>query len=56
MSKEKSGGGNKSAPVKPSNGGGKTANRNNTNPINQDGKFNQTTTGSTGPKGPTNKK
>ena len=58
MSKEKSTSGGKSAPVKPSKGGasGSRSLGESTSPINKGGKFNQTTTGSTGPKDPAKKK
>jgi len=61
MTKPKSGSDNKTTPVKPSKGGtgadssGRTLGES-TSPINKGGKFNQTTTGSTGPKGPAKKK
>lgn len=59
MSKGKPTRGGKSAPVKPSKGGPSGGSRSlgdSTSPINKGGKFNQTTTGSTGPKGPAKKK
>jgi len=55
MTKPKSGGGNKTAPIKPSrsdtsvNSKGRTLG-DSTSPINKSGKFKQTTTSSTGPK------
>lgn len=60
MTKPKSGGGNKTTPVKPSRtdtaaSSSRTLSES-TSPINKGGKVNEATTSSTGPKGPAKKK